>query len=63
MTQQQHDLLESVYEKLTKDSELLHSLPAWMKSFPTTIVLSLAERAELLALLDCEFDYNTVKVE
>lgn len=63
MTQEQHDILESVYGKLMKDKEIQRSLPAWWNAFPSALVLTSAERTELLALLDCEFDFNTVEEE
>jgi hypothetical protein len=45
MTQEQYDLLKRVYEKLTRDRVLN---------------ITSAERAELLNLLDDEFDFYEV---
>ena len=54
MTQEQHDLLQSVYTKAAYNDAT---------SGKVTLTLSVPECEELLALLDCEFDFNKVETD
>jgi len=51
-TREQHDVLKSIYEKLT-DCDIY--CPA-SRAHPTAINLTVAEQSELIALLNCAFD-------